>query len=493
MKKNETTGFLMLLIMSLLLVIVYPGSGVYGAELTKPEKIITMDLDDYRQEDIYEYDYDDLYEDLYGNLDGGSSVTTKTGSSNSRYSHSGSSYMGSTNEDFSLPGFYNLLDEILREFDTPLTKLIFFIAFLLGILWCFCGYRVYHVFTGITAFILINLGGLIATAAKDSAGYFILGIIISTLVLIFCIKYKSFAAFLMGSVNSLPLFMLIFLCIAKDSVASMIILPAICSIILGVVTAYFKKPLIIITSAVEWGPFAGISLGCLIHHTNFGTWLGLIFIVAGILYQCYYHGGLLESGPVLIKSFGKNKDGKASETEKLSDVSFSEPPAFKKKSVPDYTAAKGSEKTAITTKEPSSEATSAKADTVYCSKCGAKQKKGSAYCTACGAAIADKRGKPASVSSPVSSDSAAKPEAAAPVYEKPASVKPVEKMPADHTVAPATDDSKLKFGSFSRVPDPSPEPEKPGELKISLGESRPEPNRIPDPNSRMKPADDFDD
>ena len=59
MKRNETTGFLMLLIMSLLLVIVYPGSGVYGAELPKPEKIITMDLDDYRQEDIYEYDYDD--------------------------------------------------------------------------------------------------------------------------------------------------------------------------------------------------------------------------------------------------------------------------------------------------------------------------------------------------------------------------------------------------------------------------------------------------
>ena len=77
--------------------------------------------------------------------------------------------------------------------------------------------------------------------------------------------------------------------------------------------------------------------------------------------------------------------------------------------------------------------------------------------------------------------------------ERRANEKPVEKMPADHTVAPATDDSKLKFGSFSRVPDPSPEPEKPGELKISLGESRPEPNRIPDPNSRMKPADDFDD
>lgn len=450
-----------------------------SAEADHRSEIITMDLDDYRDNYSFDYGLDDLYGELYG-------TTTANNSSSGSTSMTTPSPFGRRGfdleslEGISLPDIYDILDELLTMFDGVVMKLSLFLTFLLAVLWCFCGYRVFHVFTGITAFLLCNLAGIILAVIGDGgAGLFFLFFVLSIVLLVLCIKFKSFAAFLLGSVNSLPFFALIFLLICKKFNGVWLILTLLFAAALGIVMVIFKKPVIIITTAVEWGPTAGTALACLFQHTHWGAWLGIIFVVGGLLYQTHYHGGLLESGPLLFKKHST----KGTTSEKLPDVSYEEtipsPRSSTKHTVPTSTESE-SKSRPISAKSPA-----ATEDISHCIKCGAVLQKGATFCTTCGAPQKAKSSGAASAKSPVPSSP---PIDSIPVPPLPPISSSTPSKPTDST----DDDAKLKFGTFTRIPEPPSPPSTPGELKISMAEGKTE-ERKSDPNSKMKPADDFDD
>ena len=273
----------------------------YAKDLEHKSAEITMDLGDYRDNYSFDYGLDDLYGELYGttaasnNSSGNTTLTSSSGFGRSGFDLE-------SLEGISLPDIYDILDELLVTFDGVGMKLTLFLTFLIAVLWCLCGYRIFHVFTGITAFLLCNLAGVIFTIFRDSGvGLFFVFFILSIVLLVLCVKFKSFAAFLLGSVNSLPFFGLIFLLICKRFNGVGLALTLLFAAALGIVMVIFKKPVIIVTTAVEWGPTAGITLACLCQYTRWGAWLGILFVIGGLLYQTHYHGGLLESGPLLFK------------------------------------------------------------------------------------------------------------------------------------------------------------------------------------------------
>jgi len=178
-----------------------------------------------------------------------------------------------------------------------------------------------------------------------------------------------------------------------------------------------------------------------------------LFMVGGLLYQSHYHGGLLESGPILFK---KNAAKSAASEKplggKIEEQTSSDGSASYAKPVPVETKPVHS---------PSPARSYSKFEDI----------------------------PPKEFPSPASEPITPLPAAASARVAPPS---PAFSSVSTTSEESSADDAKLKFGTFTRVPEaPSPSAA-PGELKINMAEGKPEVRR-PDPNSKMKRADDFDD
>lgn len=290
--------------------------------------------------------------------------------------------------DFSLPDAYDFADKLLDEFAGTGLTLALFLAFLFSLLWCLCGYRVFHVFTGITAFLISNLLGVIFAFAKNDTGNMLFFFLLSIVLLVLCIIFKSFAAFILGSVNTMPIWAIVSLLIVKNVNNSWLLLTLIFSVALGIVTAIFKKPIIIICTALEWGAAAGNVLAALIHHTRYGSWLGILFIAAGLFCQIYHHGGLLE---------GSEKRPKKKPTPAaapvpdggFSGVTYPDPPAvYPSAGYPDVASRPTEPYVDSSIPEPSTASSGgAETDMKICKNCGTKLKNDTVFCISCGVPV----------------------------------------------------------------------------------------------------------
>ena len=219
--------------------------------------------------------------------------------------------------------YYDILDALI-QFCGNYGLAAFGIIFVVSLMWCLFGYKVFQIFAALASLLMCVLIGLLLTAVIDGTAFwvmFIVGIILAFI----CAKSRKFSAFIIGIANVFPIFYLLMLILLKDYTRAGII-AAVISIIVAIFTAIFDKPLVIITSSIGYGALAGTSLACMIPKTRLSIIFQIIFIFLGLFVQTKICGGLLESGPLLARSKKKTD----------SDTLSKEVKYNKKKRVSDY-------------------------------------------------------------------------------------------------------------------------------------------------------------
>lgn len=202
--------------------------------------------------------------------------------------------------DFSFSNLMNTLIEAMD--DTAITY--FAIMLIIAYLGCFLGYRLYPLFLAMASVGLSLLGGSIVTSATESTFWFWLFLAVGIIFAVLFIKFKSLGAFFIGLVHCWFVPTLIAMALT-ESFKNGLIIGTIIAVICGIITAIFKKPIIIVGSVLHYGSIAGFALACLIAKIQWSVPFQILFVIAGFLVQIKTNNGLLERGPLI--RYLKNK------------------------------------------------------------------------------------------------------------------------------------------------------------------------------------------
>lgn len=277
--------------------------------------------------------------------------------------------------------YYGLLDELIEFFGSAAFK-VFLIIFVVSIIWCFFGYQVFQVFAAIFSLLLMLLTGVILSLSTGSAMALGVCVIIGIVLAIICAKSKSFAAFMMGFIGVFPIAFILG-AIAAHGMKQGFFIGIGISVVIGIIVAILKKPLIILSSAIGYGPVAGAALSCMMTNTRLGKMLGIIFVCLGILIQSALAHGILESGSLIKKIIGKSNLAKP---ETAGEYPYISPETEYAPPVKPLVKTKDSAKSPKPIK-PIKPAKVKNTMKKSCPNCGAKYSSDSRFCIKCGASI----------------------------------------------------------------------------------------------------------
>lgn len=167
------------------------------------------------------------------------------------------------------------------------------IALIIGVLGCFCGFKLTKLFIGMCGFAAGGLIGLILALKNESAGYLLLGLILAIILAIVSYKLYKFGVFIISFLNVGTFSFTLALILFKEFKFALII-ACIVGIVIGVISVLFTKPTLIISTAVSFGNIAGIFLAVLLSNETMSKILPLIFMTIGLFIQIKTNEGLFE-------------------------------------------------------------------------------------------------------------------------------------------------------------------------------------------------------
>lgn len=278
--------------------------------------------------------------------------------------------------DFSVSDLLNSLIELMG--DAAISY--FLVVFIIASLWCFLGYRVYPFFVAMAGLGWSLLIGAVAAFYYESPGCLLAALVLGIIFAVLCVKFKPLGAFLIGFVNCWFFPSLISI-ILTESLKTGLVIGTVIAVICGVITAIFRKPIIIVSSVLNYGPMAGTALACLIVKTEWSSPLQILFVAAGFFVQTKLNNGLLECGSLIAylkeKFTAKQKTSEAALAWTTPAVSAERPSPQKlfKKAV----------------KSTVSESASAKHESVFvCPHCDTRNDEEDAFCYCCGHPLHEK-------------------------------------------------------------------------------------------------------
>ncbi|MBW9150659.1 DUF4203 domain-containing protein [Clostridium estertheticum] len=188
-----------------------------------------------------------------------------------------------------ISGFLSVLQQInsmvedptgISGFASECMRIIAVVMFLFTSLQCFLGYKLFKFWVAICGFFTFGImGGVVSNISSDNAGMLMLIVILSGLLGVF-ITFKlyklgifilcGFMGFLLGYV-----------------LTQSITLGIIMALVLGVLSVFFVRPVIIVSTSLLGGLIAGISLAKVLGISSFATSIiiGVLFAIFGMLVQ----------------------------------------------------------------------------------------------------------------------------------------------------------------------------------------------------------------
>lgn len=167
------------------------------------------------------------------------------------------------------------------------------IAFIISILQCFFGYKLFKFWVAVTGFLTFGIiGGFAAGIAAENAGVgMFIGLACAVLGAFIAFKLYKVGVFLLcGSMGFLLGYILI-----ENPIFALIF-----ALVIGVLSVYFVKPVIILSTSISGGFTAGSSL-CMIMGIDSGVpsiLIGLALAVGGVLVQFAF--AKKSSGPITM-------------------------------------------------------------------------------------------------------------------------------------------------------------------------------------------------
>ncbi|MBU3213880.1 hypothetical protein LL033_13950 [Clostridium estertheticum] len=188
-----------------------------------------------------------------------------------------------------ISGFLSVLQQLnsmvedptgISGFASECMRIIAVVTFLFTFLQCFLGYKLFKFWVAICGFFTFGImGGVVSNISSDNAGMLMLIVILSGLLGVF-ITFKlyklgifilcGFMGFLLG-----------------DVLTQSITLGIIMALVLGVLSVFFVRPVIIVSTSLLGGLIAGISLAIVLGISSFATSIiiGVLFAIFGMLVQ----------------------------------------------------------------------------------------------------------------------------------------------------------------------------------------------------------------
>ncbi|MBU3177168.1 DUF4203 domain-containing protein [Clostridium estertheticum] len=188
-----------------------------------------------------------------------------------------------------ISGFLSVLQQLnsmvedptgISGFASECIRIIAVVTFLFTFLQCFLGYKLFKFWVAICGFFTFGImGGVVSNISSDNAGMLMLIVILSGLLGAF-ITFKlyklgifilcGFMGFLLGYV-----------------LTQSITLGIIMALVLGVLSVFFVRPVIIVSTSLLGGLIAGISLAKVLGISSFATSIiiGVLFAIFGMLVQ----------------------------------------------------------------------------------------------------------------------------------------------------------------------------------------------------------------
>jgi len=189
--------------------------------------------------------------------------------------------------------------EILHQFSSmsgQSVKLIAIILFVFGILQCFLGYKIFNFWIAICGFITFGiLGGLLTVFISGSSG---VGIFFA---LLFAIggAYISFKIYKVGVFTLCGLMGLLLAYILTQSIELSIFI----GLVVGTLSQFFVKPVIIFSTSTSGGFTSAMSLLMILKIDNYldSIFLSITFAICGVLVQLFLHKKMDNTNLHLLK------------------------------------------------------------------------------------------------------------------------------------------------------------------------------------------------
>ncbi|MBU3184013.1 TM7S3/TM198-like domain-containing protein [Clostridium estertheticum] len=168
----------------------------------------------------------------------------------------------------------------ISGFASECIRIIAIVTFLVTFLQCFLGYKLFKFWVTVCGFFTFGImGGVVSNTSSDNAGMAMFIVLLSALLGAF-ITFKlykvgifilcGFMGFLLGYV-----------------LTQAVTLGIIMALVLGVLSIFFVRPVIIVSTSLSGGLIAGISLAKVLDISSFATSIiiGILFAVFGMVVQ----------------------------------------------------------------------------------------------------------------------------------------------------------------------------------------------------------------
>ncbi|MBW9172860.1 DUF4203 domain-containing protein [Clostridium estertheticum] len=168
----------------------------------------------------------------------------------------------------------------ISGFASECIRIIAIVTFLLTFLQCFLGYKLFKFWVTVCGFFTFGImGGVVSNTSSDNAGMAMFIVLLSALLGAF-ITFKlykvgifilcGFMGFLLGYV-----------------LTQAVTLGIIMALVLGVLSIFFVRPVIIVSTSLSGGLIAGISLAKVLDISSFATSIiiGILFAIFGMVVQ----------------------------------------------------------------------------------------------------------------------------------------------------------------------------------------------------------------
>ncbi|MBX4270627.1 TM7S3/TM198-like domain-containing protein [Clostridium estertheticum] len=168
----------------------------------------------------------------------------------------------------------------ISGFASECIRIIAVVTFLFTFLQCFLGYKLFKFWVIICGFFTFGImGGVVINTSSDNAGMAMLIVILSALL-------GAFIAFKLYKVG------IFILCGVMGFLLGYVITQAvtlgiIMALVLGVLSIFFVRPVIIVSTSLSGGLIAGISLAKVLDISSFATSIiiGILFAIFGMVVQ----------------------------------------------------------------------------------------------------------------------------------------------------------------------------------------------------------------
>ena len=182
----------------------------------------------------------------------------------------------------------------IKDLFGSLGETVCIIGLVIGILGCFFGFKLTKLFIAICGFAIGAVIGLILSLEIDESYALLLIPVCAIVLAILSYKLYKVGVFVISFLNGASIGLIVSLMLTHD-LESASIIAFIIGLIVGIVSVVFIKPVLIISTSINYGNVAGLFLALLLSSDEtMRKILPWIFIVAGLLFQIKTNHGLFE-------------------------------------------------------------------------------------------------------------------------------------------------------------------------------------------------------